>query len=58
MRYSTVPAINLDEHVNRNRQLIASLPPARPSALTWNPERRSYDLDETALDLFMELFNS
>lgn len=58
MRYSTVPAIDLNEHVNRNRTLITVLPEPRRSALTWNPTTLGYDVDETALDLFYELFNS
>jgi len=58
MRYSTVPAIDFDQHVNRNRELIAALPEPRRSALTWNPATLGYDVDETALDLFYELFLS
>ena len=58
MRYSTVPAINFEAHVARNRELIAELPEPRVSALTWNPSTLSYDLDEDNLDLFYEMFNA
>ena len=41
MRYSTVPAINLEAHVARNRELIKDLP--RPTYLwVWNPSTLSY----------------
>ena len=32
MRYSTVPAINLEAHVARNRELIQALPDASRTA--------------------------
>lgn len=51
-------AIDFDEHVNRNREILAALPPDRRSALTWNPAKLRYDVDKTALDLFYELFLS
>ena len=40
MRYSTVPAINLAAHVERNREIIARLPqPKATSAKVWSPEK-------------------
>ena len=42
MRYSTVPAINLEAHAARNRELISKLPEAPMNNRTWCPERLSY----------------
>ena len=58
MRYSTVPAINLEQHVARNAELIAQLPEPKGSALTWNPSTLKYDIDEDNLDLFHEMFET
>ena len=35
MRYSTVPAINLEAHVARNRELIKDLPKPAPRERVW-----------------------
>ena len=43
MRYSTVPAINLEAMVARNRELIANKPQPVANFRTWNPERLRYD---------------
>ena len=52
MRYSTVPAINLEAHVARNRELIQALPPRKISGdqCVWsegrwisNPELSRYN---------------
>ena len=37
MRYSTVPAINLEQHVARNRELIQALPTTTREQMVWNP---------------------
>ena len=37
MRYSTVPAINLEAHVARNRELIKALPAEVKQQMVWNP---------------------
>ena len=37
MRYSTVPAINLEQHVARNRELITAQRTETVSDLVWNP---------------------
>jgi len=37
MRYSTVPAINLEAHVARNRELIQALPTTTREQMVWNP---------------------
>ncbi len=58
MRYSTVPAIDLDQHVARNRELISALPPRKPSVLTWNPKTLKHDCNKVALDLFVKHFLS
>ena len=42
MRYSTVPAINLEAHVARNRELISKLPEAPLNNRRWDPETLSY----------------
>ena len=36
MRYSTVPAINLEQHVARNRELIANAPAPAPRYRVWS----------------------
>ena len=53
-------SIDFDAHVARNRELIMALPPPHvyESALTWNPERLAYDIDEDKLDLFHEMFET
>ena len=43
MRYSTVPAINLEAHVARNRELIQALPERLENYRTWNPTTLRYD---------------
>ena len=42
MRYSTVPAINLEAHVARNRELITQLPTGYQMQWTWSPEHLGY----------------
>ena len=42
MRYSTVPAINLEAHIARNRELINKLPEAPMNNRTWCPELLRY----------------
>ena len=42
MRYSTVPAINLEAHVARNRELIQALPSPR-ELVDLEPHRLRYD---------------
>ena len=42
MRYSTVPAINLEAHVARNRELISKLPEGYQMTWTWSPEHLAY----------------
>ena len=42
MRYSTVPAINFEAHVARNRELIQRLPQAYPATKVWDPATLSY----------------
>ncbi len=42
MRYSTVPAINLEAHVARNRELITALPQPTASRITWSPALLRY----------------
>lgn len=42
MRYSTVPAINLEAHVARNRELISKLPAQPANSRVWDPETLSY----------------
>ena len=37
MRYSTVPAIDLEAHVTRNRELIQALPTEVKQQMVWNP---------------------
>jgi hypothetical protein len=56
MRYSTVPAIDLEQHIARNRELITALPPDKPSVLTWNPKTLKHDCNRQALDLFIKTF--
>lgn len=56
MRYSTVPAINDAALIAHNRELIASLPEAKPAYRTWNPDRLAYDVNEACLDLYHEMF--
>ena len=58
MRYSTVPAINFEAHVARNRELIQALPEPAESSITWNPSSCSYDVDEDLLDLYHEMFTA
>ena len=43
MRYSTVPAINLEAHIARSRELIQALPNPVTRGPRWNPERLAYD---------------
>ena len=43
MRYSTVPAINFEAHVARNRELIQALPESLENYRTWNPTTLRYD---------------
>ena len=57
MRYNC-KAVDADAQIARNREIIQALPAARVSALTWNPQRLRYDLDEANLDLFAEMFNA
>lgn len=45
MRYSTVPAIDLEAYVARNRELITKLPAQPANTITWNPATLSYDVD-------------
>ena len=42
MRYSTIPAINLEAHITRNRELIKALPPPPRTRITWSPELLRY----------------
>ena len=42
MRYSTVPAINLQAHIDRNREIIAKLPQPKQSVRVWNPQKLRY----------------
>ena len=42
MRYSTVPAINLEQHVSRNRELISALPVGYQMTWTWSPAHLGY----------------
>ena len=57
MNVQTTPAVDFDALVARNREIILNAPEAPKSALTWNPERLAYDVDEENLDLFNEMFN-
>ena len=43
MRYSTVPAINLEAHIARNRELIMAKPTKLKASRVWNPERLEFD---------------
>lgn len=43
MRYSTVPAINFEAHVARNRELIQALPTQLVDELHWDPNTRMYN---------------
>ena len=42
MRYSTVPAINLEAHVARNRELITAQRTEIVSDLVWDPNTLDY----------------
>jgi len=42
MRYSTVPAINLEAHAARNRELIQALPTQIKDQMVWNPAQLRY----------------
>ena len=42
MRYSTVPAINFEAHVARNRELIQALPTTTKQQMVWNPTQLRY----------------
>ena len=57
MRYSTVPAINLEEMAAHNRELISKLPDPVPSYFTWNPGTQTFELDQRCLDLFEQMFS-
>lgn len=37
MRYSTVPAIDFEAHVARNREIIRDLPRKVKEQMVWNP---------------------
>ena len=40
MRFSSVPAINLTAHVERNREIIAKLPqPTVKACKVWSPSK-------------------
>ena len=45
MRYSTVPAIDFDVMVARNRELIKALPQEEDMALHWSPAKQEFYLD-------------
>tara|TARA_B100001063_G_scaffold82436_1_gene76835 strand:- start:3025 stop:3201 length:177 start_codon:yes stop_codon:yes gene_type:complete len=42
MRHSTVPAIDLEAHVARNREIIRNLPQPVEHVGTWSPSRLRY----------------
>ena len=42
MRYSTVPAINLNALVENNRKIIAKLPQPKQTVRVWSPEKLRY----------------
>ena len=42
MRYSTVPAINFEAHVARNREIIMNLKTIEVVRSVWCPESLSY----------------
>ena len=53
MRYSTVPAIDFEAHVARNRELIKALPREEVMALHWSPAKQDFYLDSrTVVDQY------
>lgn len=43
MRYSTVPAIDFDTTVARNRDRLMAMPTKLQPTRVWNPERLEFD---------------